>query len=33
MGAVEPVEFDKYEALSERFEAEVIELWKEEQTK
>jgi hypothetical protein len=33
MGAVEPVEFDNYEALSERFEAEIIELWKEEESK
>lgn len=30
MGTVEPVEFDKYESLSERFYAEVIELWRKE---
>ena len=30
MGTVEPVEFDNYQALHDRFEAEVIELWKEE---
>ena len=30
LGTVEPVEFDKYESLSERFYAEVIELWRKE---
>jgi hypothetical protein len=33
MGTVEPIEFESYEALSKRFEAEVIQLWKEEETK
>jgi hypothetical protein len=33
MGKVEPVEFDNYKALAERFQAEVIELWNEEERK
>jgi hypothetical protein len=32
MGTVEPMEFDTYEALHDRFQAEVFELWKEEET-
>ena len=32
MGTIEPVEFDTYEALHDRFQAEVFELWKEEET-
>lgn len=30
MGTMEPIEFDSYKALSERFQAEVNKLWKEE---
>ena len=30
-GAVEPVEFDSYEALHNRFQTEVFKLWKEEE--
>jgi hypothetical protein len=33
MGTVEPVEFDGYESLSKRFQAEVIELWRKEDEK
>jgi hypothetical protein len=33
MGTVEPMEFDSYKALAERFQAEVNELWKEEERK
>jgi len=33
MGTVEPVEFDNYKALAERFQAEVNELWREEERK
>ena len=33
MGMVEPVEFHDYKALAERFQAEVNELWKEEERK
>ena len=33
MGTVEPVQFDDYESLSERFHAEVIELWRKEDEK
>jgi hypothetical protein len=32
MGTIEPVEFDTYEALHDRFQSEVFELWKEEET-
>jgi hypothetical protein len=31
MGTVEPIEFDNYDPLSERFYAEVYDLWKEEE--
>jgi hypothetical protein len=31
MGTIEPIEFDNYKALSKRFQAEVNELWKEEE--
>jgi hypothetical protein len=31
MGTVEPVDFDSYEALQDRFQTEVFELWKEEE--
>ena len=31
MGTVEPIEFENYEALRDRFEAEVYELWKQEE--
>lgn len=33
MGTVEPIEFDNYKSLLARFEAEVNELWKEEERK
>ena len=33
MGTVEPIEFDNYKSLSARFQAEVNELWKEEERK
>jgi len=33
IGAIAPVDFENYESLSERFHAEIIELWRDEDEK